>query len=416
MAQSLSLFIGLRYTRAKRKNHFISFISMTSMIGIGLGVLVLITVLSVMNGFEQELEDRVLGVAPHATIHKAYGPFEEWEALLPRIEAHPRVLGAAPFIETEGLIRALGDNTPVLVRGVLPEYQKRVSILPNYMKQGSIEQLHAGKFGIVLGQPIADRLGLSLGDKVTLMVAEGTTASIAGVMPRFKRFELVGTFKSETMNDYNLVLLHMDDTAKLIRSNGGVTGVRLKVDELFDAAEIGYQVSKNLGSFEYRYTFWGQTLGNFFQAVKMEKTILFFILLLIIAIAAFNIVSTLVMVVTDKQADIAILRTLGASPRTIMKIFMVQGTVNGVLGTLLGTVLGCLLAANVPELVEWLEKLLNQDLISDEVYFIGYLPSKLMLEDIVKVSGASLLMSILATIYPARKAAKTQPAEALRYE
>lgn len=419
MFRPIAVFIGARYTRAKRRNHFISFIAATSMIGIALGVMVLITVLSVMNGFDRELKDRVLGMAPHAVINSHVGLLHHWQDLIPEVKQHPHVLGVAPYISTQGMLRANGVNYPVWVQGIEPKLQVEVSIIDQHLDphQGSLAQsLKPGDFGIVIGELLADRMGVSIGDKITLLVAEGSTTSIAGLVPRLKRFTLVNTFKTGSDVDTGLALISMADASVLLRyEDDGITGLRLKVDNLFKARTIAEEVATNLGGL-FRVSDWTQTHGSLFQAVKMEKTVMFVILLLIVAVAAFNIVSTLVMVVTDKQADIAILRTLGASPAEIMGIFIVQGSINGFMGTILGTIFGVTLAITAPSAISWLEHTFGIQFLDPDVYFISYLPSELHWDDVWQIVSLALLMSLLATIYPAWRASRTQPAEALRYE
>lgn len=419
MFRPVALFIGARYTRAKRRNHFISFIAASSMIGIALGVAVLITVLSVMNGFDRELKERVLGMAPHATITSYNGLLHNWQPLIAEVKQHPKVLGVAPYVSTQGMLRANGVNYPVWIQGVDPKAQAEVSIIDQHLntQQGSLEQsLKPGEFGMVIGQLLAERMGVEIGDKITLLVAEGTTASIAGIVPRLKRFTLVNTFKTGSDVDTGLALIQIEDASVLLRyENGGISGLRLKVQDLFQARQIAEEVAVHLGGL-LRVSDWTQTHGSLFQAVKMEKTVMFVILLLIVAVAAFNIVSTLVMVVTDKQADIAILRTLVASPAEIMGIFIVQGSINGFLGTLFGTVLGVTLALSAPNAIAWIEQTFGIQFLNPDVYFISYLPSELHWDDVGQIVSLALLMSLLATLYPAWRASRTQPAEALRYE
>lgn len=418
MFRPVALFIGARYTRAKRRNHFISFIAASSMIGIALGVAVLITVLSVMNGFDRELKERVLGMAPHATITSYNGLLHQWQPLISEVKQHPKVLGVAPYISTQGMLRANGVNYPVWIQGVEPKAQAEVSIIDQHLTlpESLDKSLKGGEFGIVIGKLLAERMGVQIGDKITLLVAEGTSASIAGIVPRLKRFTLVNTFSTGSDVDTGLALIEIQDAGVLLRyEEGGITGLRLKVSDLFQAREIAAGVAQQLGGL-LRVSDWMMSHGSLFQAVKMEKTVMFVILLLIVAVAAFNIVSTLVMVVTDKQADIAILRTLGASPAEIMGIFIVQGSINGFMGTLFGTVFGVLLALSAPNAISWIEQTFGVQFLNPDVYFISYLPSELHWDDVIQVVSLALIMSLLATLYPAWRASRTQPAEALRYE
>ncbi|MBO9481557.1 MULTISPECIES: lipoprotein-releasing ABC transporter permease subunit [Gammaproteobacteria] len=414
MFRPLPFFIGLRYTRAKRRNHFISFISGTSMVGLTLGVSVLIIVLSVMNGFDRELKQRVLGMVPHATITAAGGGIEDWQALVNTIPDKEGIEAAAPFVDAQGML-ANGDLVRgTLVYGIDPGYERRVSIIADHMKQGALEDLQPGEFGILLGDILANYLGLAVGDKVTMVLPEASV-NLAGVLPRLKRFTVVGTFSVGADVDGNLAYAHREDLARFLRVPEGVTGIRLKMDDLFAAPKLAWDVAITLPG-RYYVQDWTRSHGRLFQAIQMEKTMVGLLLTLIVAVAAFNIVSTLVMVVTDKQGDIAILRTFGATPKMIMGIFMVQGSLIGVIGTLLGVALGIAGALNVSEIVGALEKLLGIHFLSPDVYFISYLPSELMWQDVAVISVSGLLMSFLATLYPAWRASRTQPAEALRYE
>lgn len=413
MFRPLSFYIGLRYTAAKRRNHFISFISLTSMIGLMLGVAVLIIVLSVMNGFDRELKQRILGMVPHAVIEGS-GPLQDWEAIDRQVQQHPRVLAAAPFIQGQGMVTGGGNVRGVLLNGVLPEQEKTVSIIERHMVDGSLQDLEAGEFGIIVGRLMAASLRLQIGDKVTVVLPEASVTP-AGVLPRLKRFTVKGIFSVGAELDGNYTLIHMDDAAKLMRTGGKALGVRLLVDDLFAAPRVAEQAARTLEG-RYYISDWTRTHGNLFQAIRMEKTMIGLLLMFIVAVAAFNIVSTLVMVVTDKTADIAILRTMGATPGRIMRIFMVQGAVIGVFGTLIGTALGVVGALNISGFISWLEGALGHQFLSADVYFISYLPSQLQWQDVFIISGAGLTMSLLATIYPAWRASRVDPAEALRYE
>jgi len=415
MFKPLELFIGLRYTRAKRRNHFISFIALTSMLGIVLGVMALITVLSVMNGFQQELRSRILGVVAHATVSEIDGGLQDWQRLRDILAARPHVLGAAPYIDGEGMLSGVGGVSGSLIRGVLPSEEPTVSDVANKMVAGSLSDLHPGGFGIVLGKELALRLGVWKGDKVTVVAPEATVTP-AGVLPRLKRCTVVGVFEVGMYEyDNGLAVMDLADAAKLFRLGDAVTGIRLRLDDLMRAPAIARQLSTQLPP-AYEVRDWTQDHVNFFRAVQMEKTVMFVILLLIVAVAAFNIVSTLVMMVRDKEADIAVLRTLGASPGTIMAIFIVQGSVIGVTGTLLGGILGVLLALNVESIVPFIEHLFHIEFLSADVYYISELPSQLEWSDVLRICGVSLVLSLVATLYPAWRAARTQPAEALRYE
>ena len=414
MFRPLPFFIGLRYTRAKRRNHFISFISGMSVAGLVLGVMVLIVVLSVMNGFDRELRQRILGMVPHATISAADGELTDWQDLKKTVEAIPGIEASAPYIEGQGMITARGQVKGTMLYGINPKLEGTVSILPNHMVTGSLEDLHQGEFRIVLGELLARSLGVSVGDMVTVVLPDASV-NPAGVFPRMKRFRVSGLFAVGADLDASLAYINIDDAARFMRVQSGVEGLRLKMKDLFQAPRLAWEAAMQLPG-RYYVSDWTRTQGRLFQAIQMEKTMVGLLLTLIIAVAAFNIVATLVMVVTDKQADIAILRTFGAKPRTIMAIFMVQGSVIGVVGTLLGTILGVIAALNVATVVGFIEKLLGIHFLSADVYFISYLPSELLWSDVVTVCIASLGLSFLATLYPSWRAAKTQPAEALRYE
>ncbi len=415
MLKSLPLFIGLRYTKAKRRNHFISFISLTSMLGIALGVTALITVLSVMNGFEKELRERILAMASHATITGYGDSLNNWQALADIARQHPGVVGAAPYIEGEGMLSNGSQVSGVMLRGIDTAHEGEVSEVGEKMIAGRLDALQPGEYGIVLGVDLARSLGVFPGDKLSLIVSKANI-SPAGIMPRMKRFTVVGIFEVG-MYEYDsaLAILNIEDAAKLYKMDGSVSGLRLKLEDMFKAPQIARElVEGQLGS--YYMSDWTRKHANFFRAIQIEKTMMFLILSLIVAVAAFNIVSTLVMVVTDKAADIAILRTLGATPGTVLLIFMVQGCVIGLIGTTLGLVGGVSLALNVDTIVPAIESLLGTKFLDASVYYITELPSDLHWDDVIKITTVSFLLSLLATLYPAWRAAKTQPAEVLRHE
>jgi lipoprotein-releasing system permease protein len=416
MFRPLFVFIGTRYTRAKRRNHFVSFISLTSMIGLALGVVVMIVVLSVMNGFDHEMRTRVLGMVPHATIESGE-PISDWQSLATKVRQNPQVEAVAPFIQMQGLLTNNGNVQKILLNAIDPDQERKVSIIDGFMKQGSLDDLASGGFGVVIGDKAANKLGVGIGDKVTFVSPE-VTVTPAGMFPRMKRFTVVGIFHvgAGELDGY-LGVTNLQDLARLHRwKPDQVQGLRLKFTDLFSAPRTAYEIAQNLGDHQYYSRDWTRTHGNLYQAIGMEKSIIGLLLLLIVAVAAFNIISTLVMVVNDKRGDIAILRTLGATPGQIMRIFMVQGTVIGVVGTLIGAGVGILAALNVSSAISALEGLIGHKFLNADVYFIDYLPSQLMTEDVVLVCGAALVLSFLATLYPAWRAARTQPAEALRYE
>ena len=412
MFRPLALFIGLRYTRAERSNRFISFISLISMIGLTLGVAVLITVLSVMNGFDRELKTRILGMVPQATVISTE-IIGDWQQLADRIkEEDPEVVAVAPFIQLQGMLTSNGQVAGIMVTGVDPEYEKNVSIINEHMTEGSIDTLKSGDFSIVLGEEMVQSLGLRVGDKVTLVLPEASP-SPAGVIPRFKRFTLTGVFSISPEVDSLMAFIPMNDAARLLRLPAGAQGIRLKLDDIF-TAPIAAQKASALAPEQLYPNDWTQTHGNLFGAIQMEKAMVGLLLFLIILVAAFNIVSSLVMLVTDKKADIAILKTFGASPRLITQVFMVQGVVIGVIGTVAGTILGIIFALSISDILGFINQSFGLHLF--DAYFINYLPSQLRLVDVVLITGASFVLSFLATIYPARRAAKIQPAQTLRYE
>ena len=411
MFKPISLYIGLRYTRARRSNHFISFIALVSMIGLTLGVAVLITVLSVMNGFDRELKNRVLGMIPQATVSSTQ-ILTNWPDLAKKIEHHSHVQGVAPFTQLQGMLTAQGQVAGIMVNGIEPKYEKKVSIIQDHMIAGSLDNLKQGEFGIVLGKQMTDALGLGLNDSITLVLPEATP-SPAGVVPRFKRFKVVGIFSIGAEVESMMGYIALNDASTLLRLPDGAQGIRMKLDDIFMAPQVSQEIVRELPANFYASD-WTYTHGNLFSAIQMEKAMVSLLLFLIVLVAAFNIVSSLVRVVTDKKSDIAILRTLGASPRTITRIFMVQGTIIGVIGTVSGAILGIIAASGISGFVGWLNTALGLHMF--DAYFINYLPSYLRWQDVCLIVVLSLLLSFLATIYPAMRAAKIQPAEALRYE
>jgi lipoprotein-releasing system permease protein len=408
-------FIGLRYTRAKRRTHFISFISAVSMLGIALGIAALITVMSVMNGFEKEIRARILGAAAHVQVLGPERGIENWEGLSARVREHPGVLASAPFVQAQGLLSTGSAVRGVYVRGIVPQLEDQVADFSKHMAAGSLEALQPGSFGIAIGIGIARALQLRVGDKVTLISPQGQVTP-AGLMPRLKQFTVIGIFALDH-NEYDsaLALVRMEDAQVLYRTEGHVSGVRLKVSDIDGAPRIARELATRMPP-EVYLTDWTQQNVNYFRAIQIEKRMMFIILTLIIAVAAFNLVSTLVMVVTDKHPDIAILRTLGASPASIMKIFVVQGAVVGLVGTALGVVAGILLALNIDTVVPFVERTFGFHILSREVYYISELPSDLHWADVWSVALVSLALAFVATLYPSWRAARVNPAEALRYE
>ncbi len=414
-------FVGMRYTRAKRKNHFISFISLTSMIGIALGVAALIVVLSVMNGFQQELRTRILGVASHLQVTGSQNRLEDWQTVVEQVSSQPEVVASAPFVDAQAMLSHGQAVHGVIVRGVLPDLENTVADLGQHMRTGQLTDLKSGDFGIVLGSDLAYSLGVRMGEKVVVMAPQGQFTP-TGVVPRLKQFTVVGIFEIGMYEyDAGLALMHIDDAAKLYRMGDAVSGVRLKLGDLFNAPRISYQMQVDLNTQSqqvggYYVTDWTQRHANFFQAVQLEKRVMFIILTLIVAVAAFNIVSTLVMAVTDKRADIAILKTLGASPGSIMQIFVIQGALIGLIGTAIGAVAGVLIAMNIDTIIPFIEEQLHVKFLSKDVYYISDLPSQVIWADVTWIVVISIVLSLLATLYPSWKASQIQPAEALRYE
>lgn len=409
------LFIGLRYTRAKRRNHFISFISLISMLGIALGVAALIIVLSVMNGFQKEIRARILGVTPHIQVIGDGGLLDNWAAVQQQVAQHPGVKAAAPYVSGQGML-SLHDNVEgVMVRGILPEAEDQLTGLADKLKEGNLADLHSGEFGIVLGLDLAHALGAQLGDKILLITPQGQITP-TGLLPRLKQFRVVGIFEiGMSPYDNALALIHLNDAQKLYRMGDAVTGISARLHNLDQSRQVAYELDSVIPPNAFA-TDWTRQNANYFAVVAMEKKMMFIILSLIVLVAAFNIVSTLVMAVTDKQADIAILRTLGATPRSIMKIFMVQGMLIGLVGLVLGVIGGVLIAINIGTIVPFIEHLFGVQFLAKEFYFINELPSDLQHTDVLVVAGMSFLISLLATLYPSWRAAQTQPAEALRYE
>ena len=409
------LLVGLRYTRAKRRNHFISFISIASMIGIAIGVMALIVVLSVMNGFQKELRARILGVASHVQISGVDGRLTNWQAVARQASADRDVAAAAPYVSAQGLLANRQNVQGALVRGIVPELEDQVADIGRHMRRGRLADLRPGEFGMVLGSELAHAVGARVGEKVVLIAPQGQVTP-AGILPRIKQFTVVGVFEVGMYEyDAGLALISLEDAGKLYRLGDEVSGVRLKLKDLFDAPEVARRLSRTLAGDLY-VTDWTRSHANFFRAVQIEKNVMFIILTLIVAVAAFNLVSTLVMAVTDKRADIAILRTLGATPLSIIKIFVVQGSLIGVIGTALGVVGGIVIALNVDVVVPAIEKLFRVQFLAKDVYYISELPSDLQARDVVTVALMSLLLSLLATLYPSWRASRVNPAEALRYE
>jgi lipoprotein-releasing system permease protein len=409
------LFVGLRYTRAKRRNRFISVISLISVVGITIGVAALIVVMSVMNGFQKELRTRILGVASHIQIAGFDGALADWQAVARSALENRNVVAAAPYINQQGLLAHGQTVQGALVRGILPEEEDRVADIGRHMKVGALNDLRPGEFGIVLGAELAYSISAAVGDRVVLIAPQGQVTP-AGILPRIKQFKVVGVFEVGMYEfDSGLALIHLRDAQTLYRMGDNVSGVRLKLTDLFLAPTVARELVRTL-QVDAMVMDWTRSHGNFFRAVQIEKRVMFIILTLIVAVAAFNLVSTLVMAVTEKQADIAILRTLGATPGSILKIFLIQGAVIGIFGTLCGVLLGVVTALNVETIVPFIERVFRVQFLAKDVYYISDLPSDLQWDDVIVVGSVSLVLSLLATLYPSYRASRTNPAEALRYE
>lgn len=415
MFRPKELYIGLRYTRAKRRSGFVSFIAMISMVGIALGVAALIVVLSVMNGFGKELRERTLSMTAHATITGGNGSLENWQEVQARVQDNAHILNMAPYTQGEAMI---GNNSRVsgaMIRGILPDMELKVAEVGERMISGNLTDLKENEFGIILGRELASALGVFEGDKVTLITPQASVTPI-GVLPRLRRFTVVGVFEVGMHQfDRSLALIYMSDAQKLFSMQNKVDGIRLKLDDMDKAREVGAEIEAVLGD-DYWVQDWTDMNGNLFKALQTEKVVMFIILLLIVAVAAFNIISTLVMTVKDKQSDIAILRTIGMTPGSIMVIFIIQGVIIGLIGTFLGILLGVPIALNVNEIVHFVETLFHTKFLSPDIYYITEIHSDLRVHEVLTYAISAFALSVLATIYPAWRASKIQPADALRYE
>jgi lipoprotein-releasing system permease protein len=413
MLTNIPFHIGLRYTRAKRRNQFISFVSAFSLFGMALGVMALIIVLSVMNGFDREMKQRILSVIPHGFIDQ-HPQMTDWQAIAQQVEQHVEVQASAPYIDGFALITYEGGVESIQVQGILPEAESRVSVLEEHMIIGSSSNLIPGEFGIVMGRLLARSLGIAPGDRVTLTLSD-INITPAGVFPRMRSFTLVGVFEVGAQVDQSLAMIHIDDAARLFRYQGGVQGLHVKVNDMYRAGTVMSELAEGFGD-GFTVKDWSQTQGSLFQAIKMEKIVIAALLCIIIAVAAFNIVSSLVLMVADKRSDIAVLRTLGLTARQVMGIFIVQGCAVGLAGTLIGAVFGCLIALTLSSLMTLFDSVFGWQVFDPDVFFISQLPSVLMWQDVVLICSVALILSLLATLYPAYRAAKIEPAEALRYE
>jgi lipoprotein-releasing system permease protein len=415
MFQPKELFIGLRYIRARRKSHFVSFIAFISIAGVALGVFALIVVLSVMNGFGNELRDRTLSMTSHATISGYDGYVRDWRSVMTKAEQNKEVVAAAPYIRKEVMLSNGRRVSGSLVRGIQPEMESRVSLVESKMISGSLMDLKPGEYGIVVGRELANSLGVYEGDRITVITPQASITAV-GVMPRLRRFSVVGVFEVG-MHQYDsaMAYMHLEDAAKLFSYEDKVNGVRLKFTDLFDAPRITRSIEKDFGE-DYWVKDWSKQHKNFFRALQTEKTVMFIILLMMVSVAALNIVSTLMMTVTDKESDIAILRALGMRPSSIMTIFIIQGAFIGLFGTIIGVSAGVPVALNVFEIVSWLEQLFNTDFLPSDVYYISDISADVKVSEVITYALSAFSVTILATIYPAWRASRTLPAEALRYE
>ncbi len=410
-----SLFIGVRYTNLKRRDTFITFISLISMIGIALSIMVLITVLSVMNGFSKEIRLKILSVTPHLSVSALYDEkLNNWHEISKKIETHPQVEATSPYIEGQGMLMHEGEMRGILVRGVLPEQIDKVFPLADSLVAGKITDLRAGEFGTLVGKPLAEQLNLKVGEYITLVVPE-LNVSLAGANPRMKRLKIVGIFDVGFVYDSSLIFLNLQDASKIFKTGDSITGIQAKLADPFISNTVRNELRQAVQN-KYTVVDWTMMNSSYFSAVKMEKTMMFFTLMLILAIAVFNLISTLVMIVTDKRSDIAILRTLGASRSKIMGIFIWQGAIIGIIGTFAGVCSGVLLALNVTRIVDAIQSFFHVQLLSEDIYFLSFLPSQLLLSDVLLIGGSSLVLSLLATIHPAWRASNIVPAEALRYD
>lgn len=418
MFRPAAIYIGLRYTRAKRRNHFISLISLISMLGIALGVIVLITVLSVLNGFDREIKKQVFSMISPITVNSYAGQITHWQELEKSLAAFPDVTGVAPFVTGQALLTIANLTQPAIVTGILPDEEKTISALPSKMVRGKLSNLTAGHFGIVLGEDLAKHLEVTLGDEITVATPTGNLASNT-ITPRFKKFTVVGLFRAGGGGfsfDAKFAFINLYDAQKLFGlENNSVTALHININDLYAAPYIARALQNQLSPM-FRAGNWTEQLGDFFENIRMTKTLMFFIFILIIAVAVFNLISTMMMAVKNKQTDIAILRTFGATPKMILAIFVVQGAAIGIGGTLLGVVGGILLAKNISAISIWIQHVLHTQLISSSVYFVNYLPSELQWSDVEIISLVALVLSLVATLYPAWSASRVEPAEALRFD
>jgi lipoprotein-releasing system permease protein len=417
MFRPAALFIGLRYTRAKRRNQFISLISLISMLGIALGVVVLITILSVLNGFDREIKKQVFGMISPIVLGSYNGQISDWQALEKSVAHHPGITGIAPFISGQAMLTNSNVTEPAIVTGINPQQEKNVSALATQMIQGQLTNLKPGQFGIILGENLANHLNVKINDGVIVAIPKGSFTT-TGITPSFKQFTVVGIFRAGGGGfgfDAKFAYIDLSDAQNLFGLGNAVSALHINVKDIYAAPRIARELEPQLSP-TLRAGNWTEQLGDFFENIRTTKTMMFFIFILIIAVAVFNLISTMVMAVKNKQADIAILRTFGATPNMILTIFVVQGAAIGIGGTFLGVVFGMLLAWNISAISIWIQHVLHTQLISSSVYFVNYLPSELHMSDVIAISIVTLVLCLLATLYPAWTAAKTEPADALRYD
>lgn len=414
MLNSLSLLVGVRYTRARSRNQFISFISLISLLGMILGVFALVVVMSVMNGFEAELRDRILSVVPHGFIEGPREGLSDWQALSSELDSSESVKAVAPYINSIVMLSRGGQNHPAQLTAVSPSQERAVSELANRMVAGDFDDLKPGEYGVVIGEMLARRVGVYYGDRFSILVPKVTVTPF-GIFPRSKTFKVVGVFRSASQLDSDALFIHLQDGQKLFQLGERVEGLRVQLNDLFDAPVVVPQLVNNFPEGSQAKP-WSETQGSLFKAVKMEKTMVSLLLLAIVAIAAFNIISILTMMVSDKRSAIAVLRTMGASPATIMRIFIIQGMTIGLVGILVGIALGIPVVLNLTEIIMAVEKFFGGQLFNPQVYYISQVPTLLKMDDLLLIVGAGIVLSILATLYPAYRASKIEPAEVLRYE
>lgn len=413
MYRPLAIFIGLRYLRAQRRESFISFISLFTILGLIIGTSVLILVLSVMNGFGREINTRILGAVPHVTMHSRL-PLSDWQGYISELEVYYGVQQAVPFVELEGLLAYSGRTEGVLIHGVEPSYEKEMTIFDDFMLEGELQDLAPGEFSIILGSILAASLGVDVGDEVVMVVPQINNSPL-GALPRLRSFAVSGIYALGSEIDAGVALIHINDASAMKRLGGAVEGLRLKMDDVFQAPLLRQILTRDYSNYFY-VSDWTYSYGNLFASIRLEKRLVGLLLFLIIAVASFNMVSTLVMLVNDKRSDIAILGTMGASRATIIGIFIANGAISGVIGTGFGVIAGVILSIYISQIVEVIERILAVDFLSADTYFIDFLPSQLILSDIVIVAIATMLLSVSASIYPALRAANLRPADSLRYE